>query len=358
MNVVIGSSGVTRWFGAISPVYYALFPRTAEYNVWYYHQIFRLYTFQRSLLGLGNGILMHRMRIPLSNLNNVNLPVPPLDEQNQIVRFLDWKVSRINKLTNALKKQIALLTEQKRAVINEAMTKGLDPNAPMKDSGVAWLGDVPEHWSIYKLKHVAVYKSGDNLTSLQITDIGEFPVYGGNGFRGFYSSHNYSGNYLVVGRQGALCGNVHRMNGDFWATDHAVTVKPVAGVDIEWLHYLLLTMNLNQYSRAAAQPGLSVEYVINVQTIFPDLSEQIVIAKWIKEQEKPVDSIIEKNNRQISLLTEYRTRLISDVVTGKLDVRGVVVPEYDMADTVIDEELPEDEDDNLSDFPTGSQEDV
>ena len=106
MNVVAGSAGVSRWDGAISPVYYALFPRIPENcNVWYYHYIFRLLTFQRSLLGLGKGILMHesstgklntvRMRISMDYLNNVNLPVPPVEEQNKIVAYLNGKHRRL-----------------------------------------------------------------------------------------------------------------------------------------------------------------------------------------------------------------------------------------------------------------------
>ena len=120
MNVVSGAAGVSRYYGAISPVYYAFYPYEDE-NIWYYHYIFRLLPFQRSLVGLGKGILMHesedgtltsvRMRISMDYLGNVLLPVPPRDEQNQIVRFLDWKVSSINKLIGVKQKQIAALKE-------------------------------------------------------------------------------------------------------------------------------------------------------------------------------------------------------------------------------------------------------
>ena len=134
MNVVSGAAGVSKYFGAISPVYYALYPRTKE-NVWYYHHIFRLLPFQRSLIGLGKGILMHesdsgklntvRMRISMDYLGNVLLPVPPRDEQDQIVRFLDWKVSEINKLISISRKKIVEYRELRKAVIDQGVLYAL-----------------------------------------------------------------------------------------------------------------------------------------------------------------------------------------------------------------------------------------
>ena len=121
MNVVSGSAGVSRYYGAISPVYYALYPRNDE-NVWYYHYIFRLLSFQRSLIGLGKGILMHesengklntvRMRISMDYLGNVLLPIPPRPEQDQIVRYLEWKVSNLNKLINMIDLQYKCNTKK------------------------------------------------------------------------------------------------------------------------------------------------------------------------------------------------------------------------------------------------------
>ena len=110
MNVIIGSVGVSQYFGAISPAYYALVSR-GKLNIKYSEYIFRLSTFEKTLEGLGNGILDIRKRIPMVKLNNVILPVPPRPEQDQIVRFLDWKVSSINKLISIKKKQIVLLKE-------------------------------------------------------------------------------------------------------------------------------------------------------------------------------------------------------------------------------------------------------
>jgi type I restriction enzyme S subunit len=96
--------------------------------------------------------------------------------------------------------------------------------------------------------------------------------------RGYYPEYSHSGEYLLVGRQGALCGNVHYVNEKFWATEHAVTVKPREGINAKWLFYFLKEMNLNQYSMAAAQPGLSVEYIINLPAYYPPLTDQLAVA--------------------------------------------------------------------------------
>ncbi len=120
MNVVSGAAGVSRYYGAISPVYYAFYPRE-DANIWYYHYIFRLVTFQRSLIGLGKGILMQRMRISMDYLGNVMLPIPPRAEQDQIVRFLDWKMSEINRLISVKKKQIDVLREYMQAEVERQL---------------------------------------------------------------------------------------------------------------------------------------------------------------------------------------------------------------------------------------------
>ena len=164
MNVVAGSAGASKWDGAISPVYYALYPRDIySCNIWYYHYIFRLFSFQRSLLGLGKGILMHesstgklntvRMRISMDYLNNVMLPVPPRNEQNKIVKYLNWQVSKINKLISIQKHAISLLKTYKESSISYYVTHGLEEQ-PMRTTEIYWLKKVPASWKETKLKYL------------------------------------------------------------------------------------------------------------------------------------------------------------------------------------------------------------
>ena len=112
--------------------------------------------------------------------------------------------------------------------------------------------------------------SGNNLTAEDIEEDGDFPVYGGNGIRGYYSEYSNDGEYIIVGRQGALCGNIHLTEGKFWATDHAVVTYLKPFYDSHFIKYLFESMNFNQYSQSAAQPGLAVSTIMNLRTVIPE----------------------------------------------------------------------------------------
>lgn len=193
------------------------------------------------------------------------------------------------------------------------------PYPAYKDSGVKWLGEVPEHWQIRKLKWLASLRSGDFITGESIEEDGPYPVYGGNGLRGYYTSFTHDGVYALVGRQGALCGNVNYADGKFWASEHAVVVSPYVPTAVRWLGELLRAMNLGQYSISSAQPGLAVERIIDLFLPLPPEDERQIIAKHIVREAASIDALIEKKTRFIQLLREKRQALISHAVTKGLD---------------------------------------
>ena len=193
-----------------------------------------------------------------------------------------------------------------------------------KPSGISWLGDIPEHWQEKKLKYLANLKSGEFINAENISPVGDFPVLGGNGLRGYTNIYTHKGNYILIGRQGALCGNINLAVGKFYATEHAVVVTILDESDTSWLAELLRTMNLNQYSQASAQPGLAVETIKNLPIPFPPYEEQKTISLFLSQETKRIDFTISQIDKEISLLQEYRTALISEVVTGKIDIREEV----------------------------------
>ena len=243
------------------------------------------------------------------------------DEQTAIVRYLDDADQRIRAYVSAKERLIALLEEERQAVIHQAATRGLDPNVKLKPSGVEWLGHVPEHWEVRRLKTLCSMRSGDGITAEAIEQSGKYPVYGGNGLRGYTTDFTHHGSYALIGRQGALCGNVHAVQGRFWATEHAVVASLQSENKIQWFVPLLETMNLNQYSVSAAQPGLAVEKIMNLWAPVPTPQEQSRIEKHIARLTARLTATTSQARRQIELMEEYRTRLIADVVTGALDVR-------------------------------------
>jgi len=193
------------------------------------------------------------------------------------------------------------------------------PYPAYKDSGVEWLGMVPQHWTVRKLKWLASLQSGDFITSESIEEEGSYPVYGGNGLRGYCAAFTHEGAYALVGRQGALCGNIHYADGKFWASEHAVVVSPYVPTAVRWLGELLRAMNLGQYSISSAQPGLAVERVIDLFLPVPPEGERQIIAAYMAHETARIDALIAKKTRFIELLREKRQALITHAVTKSLD---------------------------------------
>ncbi len=254
-------------------------------------------------------------------------PFPTPSEQTAIAAYLDRKTAEIDELIADKKRLLELYEEEKTAIINELVTgkKVWDGHAwtepaEVKDSGIEWLGEIPEHWEVKRLKYVANLRSGNNIVSEQIKESDEYPVFGGNGLRGFFSEYTHDGNYVLIGRQGAYCGNIKFGHGRFWASEHAVVVSPLVKYETIYLGELLRTMNLGQYSVSAAQPGLSVDVIKNLAIPFPPLEEQQYIVRYIENECALIDAKKAKTEKLIELLTEYRTALISEVVTGKIKV--------------------------------------
>jgi type I restriction enzyme S subunit len=188
-----------------------------------------------------------------------------------------------------------------------------------KASSVDWLGEVPEHWDVLKLKRICALRSGDGITSEDIAEEGDYPVYGGNGLRGYTNKFTHEGRYALIGRQGALCGNVNYADGKFWASEHAVVVSPIQMVVTSWLGELLRAMNLNQYSITAAQPGLAVDAVGNLFIPLPPDKEQQTIAAFLDRETGKIDALIAEQQRLVELLAEKRQAVISHAVTKGLN---------------------------------------
>ncbi|WNF38512.1 restriction endonuclease subunit S [Bacillaceae bacterium IKA-2] len=153
MNVIIGSVGLSKYFGAVSPVYYMLKNRYSKDSIEYFNYVFQTEEFQKSLIGYGNGILAHRMRIQMLKLNTVMIPYPLPELQKEISTYLDQKVDFIDNIIEKTKESIKEYKKYKQSLITETVTKGLNPNVKMKDSGIEWIGEVPEHWEARKLKY-------------------------------------------------------------------------------------------------------------------------------------------------------------------------------------------------------------
>jgi len=277
---------------------------------------------------LGSGV---RQTISFNHIANSLLAFPPLGEQTAIANFLDEKTAKIDKAIAQKEKLIELLKERKQIIIqdlvtgkkvwNEAQQAWTAPTKT-KDSDVEWIGEIPEEWEVKALKHIAYMQSGETISPENFTEEG-FPVYGGNGFRGYTNRFTNDGEFALIGRQGALCGNVNYASGKFYASEHAIVVYPLRNQNILWLGETIKVADFNRLSQSAAQPGIAVGVIKNVLFPEPPIYQQNEISDFIKLINSKTDRAIEFQLKQIEKLKEYKATLIDSAVTGKIKVTGV-----------------------------------
>lgn len=343
MNILSGSVGLSQYFGCVSPVYYMLRPWKVTEDVRYYNYTFQTTMFQRSLFGLGNGILIKesgngklntiRMRIPMDKFGELFIPVAPIDEQQRIADFLDAKCAEIDALVADIQSQIDTLEQYKRSVITETVTKGLNPDAEMKDSGVQWIGDTPAHWGVIRGKYILRYMQKpvrENDGVITCFRDGEVTLRSNRREDGFTMSDK------EIGYQGIDVGDlvVHGMDGFAGAigiSDSRGKASPVLNVlDTDqckrYIMYYLRSMAYSDVFLALAT-GIRVRScdlrwnkLAELSYPVPPLDEQNAIVKHIDSVLSKADAVIADKKAQLATLDEYIKSLIFKYVTGKKEV--------------------------------------
>jgi len=245
---------------------------------------------------------------------------PPLPEQKAIADYLDKACQRIDSIIEIKQNQLEFLESNQTSKLFSMLTRGLKVNVEFKKPEIHWMAQMPKLWKKKRIKDVVRLKSGDSITSTDINEFDEFPVYGGNGLRGYTNSYTHEGEFALIGRQGALCGNINYARGKFWASEHAVVATPIHPCSTIWIGELLRIMDLNQYSNAAAQPGLAVERIKQLYIPVPPFKEQIEIVNQIEKLVTMNRKIKENIENQITTLRTCRKSLIHECVTGKKQV--------------------------------------
>ena len=284
-----------------------------------------------SRLGREQMVLLGTTSTGLQNLSggilgSVICPGPPVSAQHSIADYLDVETARIDALIEAKRRSVELLSERRAAAVGLAVFGSARGEAGRSESLVGDMvraGGSPGTWRRMPLKRIATMRAGKAITSEGITDAGEYPVFGGNGPRGFTTQFTHDGEYVLIGRQGALCGNVNYASGRFWASEHAVVVAADSHTDLRWLGELLRTLNLNRLSQSAAQPGLSVEVIESIEVAIPPSDEQRAIGDYLDAITSEAASLTSVTIAQIDLLLERREALITAAVTGQLEIPGV-----------------------------------
>ena len=271
---------------------------------------------------------------------NMPIPLPPPSEQRAIVRYLDHVDDRIRRYITAKEKLITLLEEERKAVIHRAVTRGLDPNVPLKPSGVEWLGDVPAHWEVSRVK-TEFLSLNHRRVPLSAVERGAMTAprhdyYGASRVIDRVDDYLFDDELLLIAEDSA---NLVLRNlplaivarGRFWVNNHAHILKPRRG-NVEYLAALMEGLNYTPWISGAAQPKLTQDRIMNIAVAVPPRSEQDQIIGKVAAQTSQLRAAISSARSQIDLLREYRTRLIADVVTGKLDVREAAAKLGEQAD--------------------------
>lgn len=333
-NINTSRVGIVHKDGLMSPAYIRLIKKPKKtYNKFYYYLYYSFYT-KNIYNNIGNSGVRSSMNS--SDLLNMGILCLSYFEQQQVANFLDIKTAQFDSIISKKENLIEKLEEAKKSLISEIVTgkvKIVDGQMvkrkpeEMKDSGVEWLGVIPKEWEVKKLKYIAFLKSGETITNEAIEQEGPYPVYGGNGLRGYTNKFTHKGKHILIGRQGALCGNINYAENKFWASEHAVVVNIFTNTNIIWLGELLRSMELNQYSISAAQPGLSVWRISNLHIPYPPKNIQDEISIFLESKLKEVEDLIMSINIQIQKLKEAKQSLISEAVTGKIDLRDWEITE-------------------------------
>lgn len=356
----MGAIGRSNYDGVTSPAYDVYMPRT-NINSQYYHYLFRTKAFSGECYKVGKGIMAMRWRTYSPQFMNINVPVPPRAEQDQIVRFLDWKVSEIDKLIGIRRKEIQELEKLKAEIINSAILQGIDSNVVMKKTDVYYLPKIPATWKVIKIKRICKvgasisnqlkkHTDQDKVVFLPMENISE------NGkidcsikqpiakVRTGFSS--FAKNDVIVAKitpcfengKGACLDELKSDIG--YGTTELFNLR--AGNDVlpKYLYYITMTkifrsLGEGQMTGSAGQKRVPADFIRNFVIGLPSIAIQYKIIDYICLKTSQINRLICTKHKQLEFLKELCSTIISDVVTGKIDVRNIPVPAYEHVDDMV-----------------------
>jgi type I restriction enzyme S subunit len=375
MDAFAGAIGVSDSDGKGTPVYNVCQPRPGV-NAWYYSHAVREMSQSQWILALAKGIRERSTDFRYEMFGNQRLPLPPPEEQAAIVRFLDWANARLERTIRAKRRVIALLTEQKQAVIHRAVTRGLDPTVALKPSGITWLGDVPAHWEVRRLRTL-VHRIEQGVSPLAVGFLAEGDSWGvlksGCVNRGTFRQTEHKqlassfeidpaivvkeGDVLISRACGSptLVGSVGRVKSLQYRLILSDKTFRAAFRSVVDEDFMVFAMNCRYYRQQVEQAisgadgmanNLPLSSLRGFSFAIPPKDEAVAIAAHLESETIVIDRAISRLNREIDLLREYRTRLVADVVTGKLDVRAAAaaLPQDELPSGIEPDALDADDD--------------
>ena len=315
VNIILawmGSIGVSDYDGVVSPAYDVYTPDLSKVIPRYAHYVFRTDGIAGECLKYGRGIMMMRWRTYSPEFKQIKIPFPSLKEQHRIADFLDSKCSEIDALIENLRARMESVKEYKKAVITEAVTKGLNKDAKMKDAGVEWIGEITEGWKVAKAKYCIEIQNGSD-PHLE----GNIPVYG-SGAKSFKTCGEYkNGPTVLIGRKGATLHIPHYIVGKFWNVDTAFNVYTKPHYLLKYYYYCAVSFDYKSYISQTTLPSMTQTNYENMVLPMPSMLEQQQIVSFLDSKCSEIDALLQNYDEQITVLEEYKKSLIYEYVTGK-----------------------------------------
>lgn len=322
----MGGLGVSAYNGLVSPAY-CVYKLQGNNNPKYMHYLYKTPMYLAEFARHSTGVIPSRWRMYTNDFGQILTLIPPQMEQDAIVAYLDAATAKIDEVIAQQQRMINLLNERKKIVINHAVTKGFNPNVKYKETGIAWIGAIPEHWQLMQLRYTAT--NHDNLRQPITADQRDrndpqYDYYGASGVIDRIDHYNVDDKVLLIGEDGAnlVLRNlplVYKAEGKFWVNNHAHILKP-RGNDYDFMALVLEAADYTLFITGSAQPKLSQANMNAVKLPIPPIEEQREIVAGIKPKLEKIDSFIEQHSSMVSFLQERKQIIINDVVTGKVKV--------------------------------------
>ena len=364
MNMMIGSLGKSNHSGVLSQVYYVLkLMNVAEYNINYLSYLFQNRNLYESFRILGKGILDHRLRVPIQSLKYVKIPIPPINEQEQIANYLDWKINEIDRLIQVEKEKIKELKRLTLNIIAEFVLKGIN-TLNYKKSNIKWIDNIPSHWNEISIRGcVNIIRGNSSFTKDDLKNQGEYVgLQYGKVYKteiidskfNFYVSDKFYKTSQVVTRNDIIIVSTSETVEDlghtsFYDRDYIgliggeqILLKPLNNINSKFLFYLskIFRTQLQLCATGIKVYRFKISDLKQLYIPLPPIEEQENIVSNIESKLKQLDERVKNNYNLIKELELLNQSLISEVVTGKIDVRNVVIPEYEKV-TLLDDETKE-----------------
>ncbi len=332
--------GVSDFTGYVSPAYRSYYIASSMHPK-FVHSLLRSIPYVQKYSSLLYGIRPNSLQVKPADFEKIEVVVPSFETQKKIAEYLDEKTALIDQIIEKKKKLIALLREKRTAVINNAVTKGLDPSVELVHSGIEWIDKIPKGWQVFKIKYLFYFRAGDGFPDdLQGNDEGEVPfmkVSDINGEKLYISmANNYvsfktvrerswhliaPGSILMAKIGAALTRNHRKINTVPVCIDNnMMAMTPKSILDKEFGYWLLRMINMTDYQNISSVPSINMDYLKNTYRILPSIEIQSKIASYLENEVMKYTDLINKMGQSIEAIKEFKSSLISNVVTGKVKV--------------------------------------